>query len=252
MPRSPHGKGTSLGSAAVNVRNRTHEFEVVVREEGREYWESVQSGEWEPETFRIFDSFLTPATNYLDVGAWIGPTVLYASELAKHCYAIEPDPIAFRWLKRNIEANGIENVKVYERAILDHDGIAKLGVDSTGLLGHSCTRISENFYQFGVNCCTLTSFFEENVARDDFYRPNDPLFVKMDIEGAEALALRDINFFEKYRPTLYVSLHAKWIADCAEAAATISKVRKLYKHCLDLRLTEVDFSIQQPGLVFTN
>ena len=39
------------------------------------------------------------------MGAWIGPTVLYGCQNAKFCYAIEPDPVAFRQLKNNVDLN---------------------------------------------------------------------------------------------------------------------------------------------------
>lgn len=69
------------------------------------FWAQLQLGVWEPETFKIFDIFLDENHSYVDLGAWIGPTVLYGCQKAKFCYAIEPDPIAFKNLKKNIELN---------------------------------------------------------------------------------------------------------------------------------------------------
>lgn len=47
---------------------------------------------------------------YIDIGAWIGPTVLYGACVSKHVYAIEPDPAAVSQLKKNSgKAFGIEN-----------------------------------------------------------------------------------------------------------------------------------------------
>jgi hypothetical protein len=39
-------------------------------------------GTWN-KTFLLFDQFINHNTVYIDIGAWIGPIVLYASRLAK-------------------------------------------------------------------------------------------------------------------------------------------------------------------------
>ena len=67
------------------------------------FWAQLQVGVWEPETFKIFDIFLDKNHSYIDLGAWIGPTVLYGCQNAKFCYAVEPDPVAFKNLKNNID-----------------------------------------------------------------------------------------------------------------------------------------------------
>ena len=69
------------------------------------FWASMQVGVWEPETFKIFDIFLDKNHSYVDLGAWIGPTVLYGCQNAKFCYAIEPDPVALKQLKNNEDLN---------------------------------------------------------------------------------------------------------------------------------------------------
>ena len=69
------------------------------------FWKVYKGEGWEPETLKIFDEFLDKNHSYIDIGSYIGPSVLYGSQLAKHCFAIEPDPIAFQELKNNIELN---------------------------------------------------------------------------------------------------------------------------------------------------
>ncbi|MBM2819875.1 MAG: methyltransferase FkbM [Nitrosarchaeum sp.] len=69
------------------------------------FWILVKLGLWESETYAIMNKFLDKQHSYLDIGSWIGPTVLYGSQLARHCYAVEPDHIAFQELKNNVELN---------------------------------------------------------------------------------------------------------------------------------------------------
>ena len=37
--------------------------------------------QWEPNTFKILDYYQNLNGTYIDIGAWIGPTVMYASQL---------------------------------------------------------------------------------------------------------------------------------------------------------------------------
>ena len=57
---------------------------------------------WEKQTFQILDKFLEKNYSYIDIGSWIGTTALYACQLSRHCYAIEPNPISFKELKTRI------------------------------------------------------------------------------------------------------------------------------------------------------
>lgn len=40
------------------------------------FWRKATAGGWEPETFAVLDQHLSPDRDYVDIGAWIGPTVL--------------------------------------------------------------------------------------------------------------------------------------------------------------------------------
>ena len=69
------------------------------------FWRKAAAGKWEPETFAVLNAHLGPDRDYLDIGAWIGPTVLYGARKARRVVALEPDPVAFRALSWNIELN---------------------------------------------------------------------------------------------------------------------------------------------------
>lgn len=62
------------------------------------FWRRAGRGDWEPETFAVLDAHLRGDADYLDIGAWIGPTVLYAARKARHVWCFEPDPTAYRHL----------------------------------------------------------------------------------------------------------------------------------------------------------
>jgi FkbM family methyltransferase len=225
------------------VRISKNGKEFVVGDQWLDWWPLVGSGEWEPYTFNILDKFLSPSVTYLDIGAWIGPTVLYASTICQQCYALEPDPVAYEQLNNNILSNSINNIRVFNEAILDYDGNVMLGSEN---LGNSMTRVSHRGSMFSAPCRTLESFISA-------HNITAPLFIKMDVEGAEELILKS-PFFAQFKPTLYVSLHPFWFQNSPAAWETIRQVGQLYEHRYDVYLNEIPLPIsdQHLGLVFTN
>jgi FkbM family methyltransferase len=193
-----------------------------VTETHRAFWESVEAGKWEPYTFDILDKYVPRHRNYLDLGAWIGPTSMYASRLCGRCIAVEPDPVAYEQLCDNQIADG-DNLEVHNQAILDYDGKTLLGSEE---LGNSMTRLSAAHpgrSVIEVPCQTLSRLVRECEVEGS-------MFIKMDVEGSEELILRDIEFFKKHKPTLYLSLHPMWFRNPTTAAETIDRIGSLYRY----------------------
>ena len=100
------------------IRLRNKQFQVSA---GRNtaFWQEVASGAWESDTFAIFDRFLDQQHSYIDIGTWIGPTLLYGCQLARRTYGLEPDPIAFAELEANLEGLlhylSLEQLRVVEQ-----------------------------------------------------------------------------------------------------------------------------------------
>lgn len=182
------------------------------------FWKSVEAGEWEPYTFEVLDRFVTSETNVIDIGAWIGPVTLYASKTAKHVYAVEPDPVAFNQLSAISYGS---NVTIFKEAILDGGGVVSLG--STDGLGASTTRINCDSNAFNSRCSSLSEFVKAHSIPD-------PIFIKMDVEGAEELILES-PFFEARRPVLYVSVHHPLYLNPSRVEARLSELRKVYNRC---------------------
>jgi FkbM family methyltransferase len=78
---------------------------------------------WEQDTFDTIDKYVQGGT-FVDIGAWCGIFSLYASFVADHVYAYEPDPVAFKLLERNVKANDAKNVTVVNAAVWHNaDGV---------------------------------------------------------------------------------------------------------------------------------
>lgn len=166
------------------------------------FWNNVANDWWEENTFKIFAKFLDKNHSYIDLGAWIGSTVLYGCQLAKHCYAIEPDPIALNQLSKNIDLNPNlkDKISVFEFAAWDENTTIKLGCRD---MGNSETSIYElkAKQEIIVDAKRLDDFIKE-------HNISDCNFIKMDVEGAEVNILPTIKqFLELNKPTLHLSLH---------------------------------------------
>jgi FkbM family methyltransferase len=181
-----------------------HHRKFEVRPGDREaFWKDVASGAWESDTFAIFDRFLDCEHSYIDIGAWIGPTLLYGCQIAKMAYGLEPDPIAYDELAQNIALNRpmTDNVRLLNACIAQQSGEVALGSrgqggDSTSslLFGKKKTRWMVRAYSF-----------------DDFMQKNAITgcnFIKMDIEGGEYQIVPSmIEYLRTHRPTVHLSLH---------------------------------------------
>jgi tRNA G37 N-methylase Trm5 len=93
-----------------------------------EFWTIVNEGRWERETFHIMDRFLKPDWRFVDIGAWIGPTALYAARKCETVDAYECDPVALRELRNNLRLNLDlrSKVEIHEFALGEAEGFLRL------------------------------------------------------------------------------------------------------------------------------
>lgn len=171
------------------------------------FWNDVATGAWEPATFDIFERFLDRRHTYLDIGCWIGPTLLYGCQLARSAYGLEPDPLAFQELQRNMELNRplSDNVQLANLCIATHSGEVAFGSRGAGGDSTSSLLFGKKKTHWTVKALT----FEDFIARYDI---RDVNFIKMDIEGGEYAILPTMApWLRAHRPTLHLSLHPLYL-----------------------------------------
>ena len=184
----------------------------------------VWNKNWERNTHKIFDKFLDPNYSYIDIGAFIGATVLYGAQIAKKVYAIEPDPIAFKELEKNVMLNpGLkEKIELHKKCINIFSGKVRFGNCSTG--GDSMSSL-----QFSA---AKTSWIVDGITFEDFIKENHILdfnFIKMDIEGGEALILPTMkNYLKINKPVLYLSLHQPFFKNPRKDTEEIIDTLEIY------------------------
>ena len=179
-----------------------------VENEPASFWDKVQDATWEPFTFEVLHNFLTPWKPYLDIGAWIGPTVLYGAQYAAHCYALEPDPIARQVLERNLALNpALQScVTVSPHCIAERNGPMRLGSRTSGGDSMSSLLFADQATGWAVKGRTLESFIAEHDIKD--YS-----LIKMDIEGGEFDVLpQAARYLAERRPPLLLSVHPLFLA----------------------------------------
>jgi len=195
------------------------------------FWRIVNRGGFEPSFFEMLDQNLNKDSVYCDIGAWIGPTVLYASRICKQVYAFEPDGIAFRYLLKNIKANRIENILPLKTAISSENGSIKMASHG-GKQGDSMSsmvNIDQIKKSFTANAITWQTFLE-------VHNPGKIDFIKMDIEGGEFIVIPGmIKFLENFKPYLHLSLHLAYLPEHErkEKLKSIFTNLSFYKNVLD-------------------
>lgn len=178
--------------------------------EHQEYWKYINSGAWEPETFKTIDLFLNKGDVAIDIGAWAGPVSLYLAQKAKTVYAIEPDPFIYADLAKNCDLNSTLNVHPFQLAISNKSEKLKLfarkkyGQSSSSLLHRSYDQLSSEHIQ----AISLSDFIlQQKIKKIDF--------IKIDTEGGEFIFLKEWkSILDKLnRPTLLISFHIKQLEE---------------------------------------
>ncbi len=150
------------------------------------------NGEYEPVESRIFRRYIREGATVIDVGGHIGYYTLQAARAVGpdgHVVVFEPAPDNFALLERNVKSNGYKNVTLVRSAVSDQAGSESLVIsrDNTGdnrlAGGEPGSRVDARAAVdlVTVDAVTLDSYFGE--------KPPDVDVIKMDIQGAEPLAL---------------------------------------------------------------
>ena len=177
------------------------------------FWRKASAGDWEPETFAVLRDHLAPDRDYLDIGAWIGPTVLFGARHARHVWCFEPDAEAFRHLAWNITLNDLRNVSAFAVALSDGFGVARMA-SFGGEVGDSMTSLLSDDAASGTDALTIG--WDQFAGAVDL---SGVSLVKMDIEGAEFDVLPTLlPWLKQHRPALYLSTHAPFLPETERAA----------------------------------
>jgi len=185
------------------------------------YWDKVERGRWEPETLALIDREVAPGTTFLDLGAWVGPTALYAAARGAQVIALEADPVALSQLRRNLAVNPAlaRRIEVLARAVHASAGRVTFGARRKPGDSMSSVLIAPGAATWTADTITPAALAARIDARAQ-------LFVKMDIEGGEYELLPSMRpLLDRPGCRVLVSFHPGILATvlpdaAAQAAAT--------------------------------
>jgi FkbM family methyltransferase len=144
------------------------------------FWDRVEAGRWEPGTLAVLDELVDERTTFVDLGAWVGPTTLYAAALARRVVAVEADPAALDQLRRNLAANPdlSSRIEVVAKAIHPMAGPVSLGAKRKA--GDSMSSI---LLANGPSTWTVEGIRPAELAAQ--LQDDERIVLKLDVEGAE-------------------------------------------------------------------
>jgi FkbM family methyltransferase len=147
---------------------------------------------------------------FVDIGANVG---FYALKIAKenknkaiNVIAIEAHPENYKALCKNIELNKLSNIKAINKAVSDNKGIV------TMYERKSVNRVQPEWYTIqqsisGVQLDKSHSIQIESDTLDNILDGNKADFIKIDIEGAEVIALKGAEKTLKKLRKIIVEIH---------------------------------------------
>lgn len=214
----------------IDVTRGLYTFAVMDDDQTRSwnFWEQqYASGVWEPQVLEAIHRHLADGGTYLDIGAWVGPTVLWGAQRADHVIAIEPDPYAVPVLLSNVAMNA-ENVSIWPAAV------------TNGIVGSIILRNRADWGNSGSTTIAPELYLRHSEGEAPIIQEvtapavdigdvlaragQDLALVKIDIEGGEADLLGRLT---EVRCPMIISMHWPWIADSDGAMADLRALGEL-------------------------
>lgn len=154
-------------------------------------------GSFEEEKVALFVNSIQKEWIVYDIGANVGfYTLLTSKYVGKKgkVIAFEPNPIALRYLKKNVAINNFSNIKIIGTAVTNESGKHRFD-DSLDI---SCGRLDT---KGNIEVVTLTI--------DEFATKTEaPNCMKIDVEGGEYKVLQGAKkSLTNYRPLLFIATH---------------------------------------------
>jgi FkbM family methyltransferase len=172
-------------------------------------------GNYEPELVTAFREGLAAGDTVFDIGGHVGYSALVAATLVGpqgRVVVFEPNPDNRIRLRHNLELNPdlSARITVESAAVSDRVGTAYFAGEAT--VGHLAASGIE------VPTTTVDHYVETHAIR--------PRLIKMDIEGAEALAMPGARVvLHDVRPVILVEVHDERAHDAVTTAASAAQYR---------------------------
>ena len=191
----------------------------------------LKENDHEGSEVEFLESAVEEGMNVIDIGANIGvTTVTIAKIIGKggRVFSFEPAPEYFDTLGKNISANELENVEVYEQAVTDQVG----GVDFYQRGLSSGIVLEEGVKMFEVSTTAIDRFLsEKKIERIDL--------INMDCEGSELLVFKGAKeTLQKNKVKIFCEIHHDFLKQLGQSVGDI--VEYLQKLAFKVKSVSLD------------
>jgi FkbM family methyltransferase len=158
------------------------------------------------ELLELFERYVKPGDNVLDVGAQIGFYSVHLGRMVTasgHVYSFEPDPLPFEYLRDSLAVSGMDWVRVEPFALSSREG--KIDFNVSPVFGWS-TAV-RNSHLTGLRRISVPSFPLDTLVEKGNV-PGKIRLAKIDVEGFELEVLRGMHrVLRKARPILIMEVN---------------------------------------------
>jgi len=150
-------------------------------------------GVYEPLETELVKKEVKKGDVVLDIGANIGYYTLILARLVGDggkVFAFEPDPTNFALLRKNVEANGYNNVALVQKAVSNQTGKTRLYLNPDKAADHRIYESGDGRQSIVIEAVRLDDYFKNFNGKIDF--------IKMDVQGAEGRVIQGmLNLLKK-------------------------------------------------------
>jgi FkbM family methyltransferase len=184
----------------------------------------LETGQWEPQSWRIVEQDLRPGSTFVDVGAHIGYYTLKAATVvgpAGHILAIEPNPETARILAGNVRASNAAAVSIQAVACSDTETTLQLFAAAEGNTGEtSLSRANASQERPVTKTYQVRARPLDAIVRESGVTHVDA--IKIDVEGAEFLVLRGAQeTLTRFHPAILIELLDRQLREMRTSIAEV-------------------------------
>ncbi len=159
----------------------------------------------------LLDILLKPGDTFLDVGANVGMTTLFAASrvgLQGRVLSVEPQPSCCAKIRRNLELNQIRHVELNNVGLSDEPGLLTLHVLGGGTV-MSTFAIGEGGHSNVREAISVQVFRGDDLFKDKII---GRLTIKIDVEGFELHVLRGLSAtIDQHRPAVVTEVDPEFL-----------------------------------------
>lgn len=183
------------------IKKRINDYELFINSNGKGIHRDLTINSIrEPISTKIVNSLLKEGDVVLEAGANIGYYAILESKRVGEkglVYAVEPSKENFNLLNKNIQLNGLKNIKTFNLGFNKIEGIINLNISKDSNL-NTPMEIKNPLRVEKVRGTTIDNFFKNK---------KKPSFMRMDIEGFEDNVFYGANKTLDYLENIFVELH---------------------------------------------